>query len=125
MADITGMDEFLSKVASINAEMATALPGIAAAAADILYEEISRRIPRLSGDLAQHLETETTHTARQASATVQIAESAPQGVEHKAVFLEYGTSKMQAEPFFRPGFEAGKERAIAAATEVVRSIVEK
>lgn len=35
-------------------------------------------------------------------------------------FLEYGTSKMAAKPFLRPGFEAKKKAAAAAVGEVIQ-----
>lgn len=40
-------------------------------------------------------------------------------------FLEYGTSKMAAKPFLRPGYDAARPRAISAVQAVMRSEVEK
>lgn len=36
-------------------------------------------------------------------------------------FLEYGTSKMAAQPFLRPGFEAKKKPAAAAVGDVIQT----
>lgn len=36
-------------------------------------------------------------------------------------YLEYGTSKMTAQPFLRPGFEAKKKAAAAAVGEVIQT----
>ncbi|PZX32060.1 HK97 gp10 family phage protein [Cupriavidus phytorum] len=38
-------------------------------------------------------------------------------------FLEYGTSKMAAQPFLRPGFEAKKKAAAAAVSAVIQEKV--
>ncbi|MCA3183714.1 MAG: hypothetical protein INH13_08850, partial [Cupriavidus sp.] len=35
-------------------------------------------------------------------------------------YLEYGTSKMAAQPFLRPGFEAKRKAAAAAVGEVIQ-----
>jgi HK97 gp10 family phage protein len=43
-----------------------------------------------------------------AVATVEIQRSGPDGTEHYAIFQEFGTSKMPAQPFFRTGIEAAK-----------------
>lgn len=40
-------------------------------------------------------------------------------------FLEYGTSKMAAKPFLRPGYDAAHPRALSAVREVMRSAVEE
>jgi HK97 gp10 family phage protein len=38
-------------------------------------------------------------------------------------FVEYGTAKMAPEPFMRPAFQAGKEKALEAYTKVVSSLI--
>ncbi|HDR4478316.1 TPA: hypothetical protein QCQ14_006545, partial [Bacillus thuringiensis] len=36
-------------------------------------------------------------------------------------FLEWGTSKMPAEPFIEPGFNSSKEAAIRAMTDILKN----
>jgi HK97 gp10 family phage protein len=71
------------------------------------------------------LETIGTSTAQSAAAVVQIAESALGEIEEKAVFLEFGTSKMPAEPSFRPGFEEAKDRAAEILIERIAGVINK
>lgn len=40
-----------------------------------------------------------------------------------AKFVEYGTAKMAPEPFMRPAFQAGKEKALEAYVKVVDALI--
>jgi HK97 gp10 family phage protein len=85
-----------------------------AAAAPILRE--AERLAPVGATRAVEdgLEAVSTHTATSATTAVQVAGSGPGGEAHEAVFLEYGTSRMPAEPFMRPAFESAKDEAVRA-----------
>jgi HK97 gp10 family phage protein len=112
MKAITGVDEFERDCAEDAHALERELPEIVMRAANLVEEEVRRRAPRDTGELVAHLDrTSATRRRSRASATVQIEDSGAQGREHYAVYKEYGTSKMAAEPFFRPGVEAARDRA--------------
>lgn len=108
MDNVTGLDDFMASIADLNSTLQEMLPEIVSAAANIVFDEISGRIPRDTGDLAGHLDESENNPGTAAFVTVEIGQSAPGGIEHKGIFLEYGTSKMAAKPFFRPGVDASR-----------------
>ena len=59
-----------------------------------------------TGEVRNAIAVTSRHTARSATASVEVLGSGPGGPAHEAVFLEYGTSKMSAEPFLRPALAA-------------------
>lgn len=91
-----------------------------AAAAPIL-SEARARAPVRHGDVRNNLGTVSQHTETSATTTVQVAQSGPGGVAHEAIFLEYGTSSMPAQPFMRQAFESAKAGAIAGFNDALRA----
>lgn len=67
---------------------------------------------RAKGSIRDNLTITTQRTPTGAETVIQVEGSGPGGEEHHAVFLEYGTSKMPAAPFMRPGYLAGFRRAV-------------
>lgn len=96
------------------------LPTAAAmAAASVIEAEIRRRVPVDTGLLRDSLTHQSHRRQAAASVTIEMPHSGPDGTEHYAIFKEYGTSKMRAEPFMRPGFAASKDVAIQAAETLI------
>lgn len=123
--DVSGLAEMDAAIAALNRELESALPAIALAGADIVEAEIAARAPRRTGALASSLEDEAEREPGAASAIVQIENSSKDGVEHYAIFQEYGTSKMPAHPFFRPGVEAAKPKVEAAIVAGIQNVIAK
>ena len=111
-------------MASLNAQLAAALPGIVLQAAGVVQQEIQRRAPVDTGALKASIDTVANRRALSASATVQAEDSAQGGIEHYAIFKEYGTSKSAATPFFRPGVEAARPAVQALVTQQILNVVD-
>lgn len=125
MADITGLAELQATFASLQADMAKQLPGMVERAAGTIKQEIETRMHVDTGELKNSLEIVQTAREHSASATVQIHNSGPDAQVHYAIFQEYGTSNMQARPFFRPGVEAAKDTVQAQLVGDVITVVEQ
>lgn len=59
-----------------------------------------------TGEVRDAIHVTSRHTRTSATASVEVAGSTPGGVAREAIFLEFGTSKMAAEPFLRPALAA-------------------
>ena len=79
------------------------------AAANILAESVRSRAPRRSGDLAKSVGAADVGATQQGAGVAKVYVGA-----FYAWFLEYGTRKMSAKPFFRVGIQAAMKDAIAA-----------
>jgi HK97 gp10 family phage protein len=123
MAEVTGLTEMNADIAALNAQLAAALPGIVLQGAAIVQQEIQRRAPVDTGALKADIDTVGSRRALSASATVQAEDSAQGGVEHYAIFKEYGTSTAAAQPFFRPGVEAARPKVEALVTSRILDVV--
>ncbi|MCC7006182.1 MAG: HK97 gp10 family phage protein, partial [Ottowia sp.] len=95
---------------AIQTQLKNTLPQAAIAGAEVMKQEISSRAPEHTGQLKASLITQSTHRKASIIATVEIAHSAQEDTEHYAIFQEFGTSKMPARFFFRPGIEAAKPK---------------
>lgn len=110
MVEIAGLDDLGLSINELNKKLNDALPDLVMHAAQIVEDEIRSRAPVLSGALVRSLDAKSDRRKDQASATVQIDDSAKDGTEHYAIFNEFGTSHQAAKPFFRPGVEAGRKK---------------
>lgn len=95
------------------------------AAAKVIEAEVRARAPVNTGTLVASLDKKSSLRQSKASATIQVERSGPEGTEHYAIFQEYGTSKMPAHPFMRPGFEAAKQSALDAAVSTLTNHLKK
>lgn len=125
MADFSGMAELEAAIAAKIRQAQAALPEVVKAGAAPIFQEIDKRMPRDTGATEHALETTVAVSGQAATATVQVRDSAVGEVNEAAVFLEFGTSKMPAEPSFRPGFSAGKDAAVQAASVTLKAALEK
>jgi HK97 gp10 family phage protein len=125
MAEIQGLRELEREIAANVRKLQDALPQIAQDGADIVFKEIDSRMPRDTGDMAAHLDENEGSRGNSASVTVEVVNSGPHGEEHKAIFQEYGTSRMPANPFFRPGIEAARQRVEAQMAQDILRVIEQ
>jgi HK97 gp10 family phage protein len=123
MADVAGLDGLTAAIAAMNADLRSALPAVALAGAAIVEAEIAARAPHRTGALIASLDEQADSRRNSAGAVVQVEDSAQGGVEHYAIFQEYGTSKMPAHPFFRPGVEAAKPKVAAAMSAELQKVI--
>lgn len=105
--------EFAAAVEVLKQQMIAALPIVVSSAAALVMNEISSRAPVDTGALRAHVGEVETTGGTYASATVQVGDSAEGGIEHYAIYVEFGTSHMPARPFFRPGVEASRTAVLA------------
>lgn len=124
-SEIFGLAELTANVNAINAQLRAALPEIVMQAAEILEVEIRSRAPVDTGALVASLDAKADRRKDAVSATVEIERSGKDGTEHYAIFQEFGTSKMPAQPFFRPGVEAAREKVGALMSNRVLEIIEQ
>lgn len=107
-SNVQGLDELRRNLVAVQTQLESTLPEAAMAGAAVIEQEIEARAPEHTGRLKASLVAKSERRRAAAVATVEIQRSGPDGVEHYAIFQEFGTSKMAARPFFRPGIEAAK-----------------
>lgn len=125
MDNIHGLGELDSSIAGLAADLESVLPDLVLGAAGIVEQEIRSRAPVNAGALVMALDTKSERRKSAASATVQIERSGKDGVEHYAIFQEFGTSKMPAQPFFRPGIAAATASVEGHLTNGVLEVVDQ
>lgn len=99
------------------------------AAAVVFRDEARSRAPKKSGKLARNIVAMNQRSSNGgAVAGVHIRSSGKAGGKNNAFywrFVELGTSKMAQVPFIRPAFDAGEEKAAAAAFEKANQAIDK
>lgn len=117
-----GLDHLDAAIAGVLASISgEALARATDAAAQPILQQALQRVPVRTGNTREHLQVVTHHDQHSATSTVEVANSQPGGEAHDAVFLEYGTSHMPAEPFMRPAFVAGQAAAVEAFVNSLQS----
>lgn len=116
MSDIiTGLDDLDKALTALTAQVAEGVLAGTVAAGEEIYQEVERRA---KGTIKSNITLKTRRTkSGGAWGIIQVDQSGPDQPERHALFLEYGTSRMAAQPFMRPGFEAARQRAIDKFTE--------
>ena len=56
---------------------------------------------------------------------MQVEDSTQGGIEHYAIYTEYGTSREVARPFFRPGVQAASAQVENLITQRITQIIEQ
>lgn len=99
-------DELDAALASVAAELSgAALESLVRNAVQPMADKAVELAPVRSGKLVAAIGVNSRHSARTATASIEVAGSGPGGTVREAIFTEYGTSRMAAEPFMRPAFE--------------------
>ena len=114
--NLGGLEEFQSSMQTLVEQLKAGAMEGTQAAGEIIFAEIHQRA---KGTVRESLALATHETETGARAVIKVENSEPGGKEHHAVFLEYGTSRMAAEPFMRPGFDAAEARAVDRFTAVL------
>jgi HK97 gp10 family phage protein len=125
MDNVLGLDELHSSIAALQNALIAALPATVMEAAQVIEHEIQQRAPEHTGALERSIEVDQTAGATSATAVVQVDDSAQSGDEHYAIFQEFGTSKMAAKPFFRPGIESATDRSSQILIDGVSEVVDQ
>lgn len=126
MAGGDGLDSLDGALADLIAGLSgERLQAATDAAAAVLEAEVKSRAPNRTGNLQHHVAVRGSHSSSTAKSTVEVLDSAIGGAAQEAVFVEYGTSRMAAEPFMRPAFEAKKAAAADAFAATLKSQLDK
>ncbi len=120
MDNVFGLDQMNAAMRAVQADLEKSLPAIVEHATQPLVHEIHARMHKDTGRMEHSLDVVSSSSPGKASAIVQVDDSAAGGDVHYAIFEEYGTSKMAASPFFRPGVEAAKA---AVAQQLVNGVL--
>lgn len=110
MTDIAQMVQRVRRLASVPTPASALRPG-----AEVLLAEMQSRVPRDTGTLHDSLEI------RRRRDDLEVGPG-PEGFY--GAFLEFGTSKMAARPWFRPAVDSARRRAVRAIErEAMRQVV--
>jgi len=119
MNDTQALDDALAGL--LQALQGDVLQQCTQAAAAPLLQQAQQRVPVASGLVRNHLAAVSHHSANSASTAVQVLDSGPGGAAHAAIFVEYGTAHMPAQPFMRTAFAAAHDQALAAFTAALQA----
>lgn len=125
--NISGLNELDASIKAMLADLSgSGLIELTKAAAAVIQPEIEQRAPQLTEHLQGAIESiSTQQNATHAETVIQVADSAPGGANHYAIYEEFGTSQAVAHPFVRPGFEASKAVAAKAAETKFNEIIRR
>ncbi|WP_330391310.1 HK97-gp10 family putative phage morphogenesis protein [Peptoclostridium litorale] len=118
MAEIKleGMDELLNRLEQLGKKGAQIENNALKKAGEIVKESIESRAPKRTGKLKESIKVSKIKTKE----GQKIVEVGPDGDGFYGKFLEFGTTKMAAQPFMGPGFEAVKDEAAEAIKEEIK-----
>lgn len=138
---VTASFDFASlnaKLDKLTAAAAAAARPAAQAGAQVFYEEVQARVPVSSEPHSTKGKKFTFQPGNLRAAIYQafVEDESGEGRatyrvswnKRKAFygqFLEFGTSKMAARPFLRPGHDAARDRAISAVKDVMAQQIRK
>ena len=115
--DFEGLDEINRALTQMAERAAAEVIGKALmAGAEILKVEVETRAPRLTGFLAGNILAKLKKKNRY---NVE-ADVGPSKKAFYGKFLEFGTTRMSAQPFIFPSFQAKKEEIQATIADVLR-----
>ncbi len=100
----------------------SALKDATAAAGEVILKEVQSKA---KGSIRNNVTIKTFPRKGGVRSTIQIDESVKGGENHHAVFLEYGTSHMPAQPFMRPAYDAAASRAVEVFASTLTASLEK
>ena len=125
MDNVTGLNDMDSAISKLSDELKNELPNIVMKAAQIIASEVQARAPVGTGALKRSIDVVASGSGQSASATVQVEDSTQGGIEHYAIYTEYGTSREVARPFFRPGVQAASAQVENLITQRITQIIEQ
>lgn len=117
IVNISGEKELLRKLKSLSDEIAGEyLKEAVLKGAEVIRQEASNKAPRRTGKLAANIIKEVKEIERD-SATVEIG---PAKEVFYGLFVERGTSRMQARPFLRPAIDEKKDEVEKVIISILR-----
>lgn len=115
---VTGLDELAASLAALQRALSPALlQADALAAVQPMLADAQATIPSRTGKTKHLLHAVARASSHGATATVEVANSGPGRPGHDAIFLEYGTANMAAQPFLRPAFYRRETEALRIVTQ--------
>lgn len=121
-----GPDELDAALAAVSASLSGAsLEPLVRHALAPTAEHARAHVAVETGQVRDAIAITGHHTQHSATGSVEVLGSAPGGPAHEAVFLEFGTSKMAAEPFLRPAIAATQGEVAAHITAGLASLLKQ
>lgn len=131
--DLSGINARLDR---LNAAAKKSTRPAAQAGAQVYHDELKARVPVSAKPHKSGKKTYNPGTLRRAIYQAFVEDESSQEQATYRVswnkshafygkFLEYGTSKLAAKPFLRPGYDAAHSRALSAVRSVMRAEIEK
>lgn len=107
----------LARVERVGVATHAAVRPAAQAGAQVYYDEVERRVPVDSGELKNALYQAYADESTPQRAVYRISWNKKKAFHGH--FIENGTSKMAAQPFLRPAYDARREDAIATSRDTL------
>ncbi len=127
--ELTSMDDLLAQLSAIGERVATRAENKALReGAEVLRREVSTRAPQppsaryATGKLAENIVKTGVKTSR---GGIKYVEVGPSEDVFYGLFLEFGTSKMRAQPFIAPALEEKRSEIFDTMAGVLRKEIEK
>jgi HK97 gp10 family phage protein len=121
-AGFEGQKELMENMKSLSEEMQVVVKREAIEeAANFLKEEITKRVPVRTGKLKENIITQTVED----NETATEVKLGPSRDGFYGPMVEYGTKKMQAQPFMRPAFDENEERVDEIIAQNIQEGIDK
>lgn len=119
---VEGIEDLMSRLNSLGERIATRTENKALReGAEVLQEGISKRAPRDTEALAEHI----VKSGVKQSEVGKYIEVGPDSKHFYGLFHEFGTVKMPAHPFMGPALEEDSKEVMNAMAEVLRKELAK
>ena len=118
---LKGFEEYLEKIAKAGHDVDAAADQANVAGGDVLLDGMLRRVPRQTGNLAEHLErTEPKVDGNFRYIEVGMPRKTDAETARYGNVQEYGSAHTPAQPYIRPTFDQDKAKARKAQKEALK-----
>ena len=119
---LDGMDKLFRNLRSVQQAVLDNMESIIKRAAEKIREDAEKLAPKRTGKLARSIEIKKLEVTKD---KIRIGVG-PVGKDiFYWFFVEYGTSKMSAQPYLRPAFENNKDAVKREIMREINSIIQK